>query len=85
DAATACELTHSSPPPEALVAEFGDNAVNFQLLFWHDPLVLDQYRATDGVARTVARAFREHDIVIAFPQRTLWWGDPDGLPETPDL
>ncbi len=85
DAAAACELTHPEPPPEALVSEFGDNAIEFRLLFWHDPLVLDQYRATDGVARTVARALRQHDIVIAFPQRTLWWGDPDSLPETPDL
>ncbi len=85
DAAAACELTHPSPPPEALVSEFGDNAIEFRLLFWHDPLVLDQYRATDGVARSVTRAFREHGIVIAFPQRTLWWGDPDSQPEIPDL
>jgi small conductance mechanosensitive channel len=85
DAAAACELTHPEPPPEALVSEFGDNATEFRLLFWHDPLVLDQYRATDGVARSVARAFRQHGIVIAFPQRTLWWGDPDSRPETPDL
>ena len=85
DAAWACELVHSEPPPEALVAEFGDSAIEFRLLFWHDPLVLDQYRAMDGLARTVARTLKEHGIVIAFPQRTLWWGDPDGRPETPDL
>ena len=85
DAAWACELVHSEPPPEALVAEFGDSAIEFRLLFWHDPLVLDQYRAMDGLARTVARTLKEHGIVIAFPQRTLWWGDPDGRPETPEL
>ncbi len=85
DAAGACELVHPDPPPEALVAEFGDNAIEFRLLFWHDPLVLDQYRATDGLARTVSRNLKEHGIVIAFPQRTLWWGDPDDRPETPDL
>lgn len=85
DAAGACELVHPEPPPEALVAEFGDNAIEFRLLFWHDPLVLDEYRATDGLARTVARTLKEHGVVIAFPQRTLWWGDPDGRPETPDL
>ncbi len=85
DAATACELTHAEPAPEALVSEFGDNAIEFRLLFWHDPLVLDEYRTVDGVARTVARALTQHGIVIAFPQRTLWWGDPDGRPETSDL
>jgi len=85
DAAAACDLTHSDPPPEALVSDFSDHSVDFQLLFWHDPLVLDQYRAVDGVARTVARAFAAEGIVIAFPQRTLWWGDPDSQPKTPDL
>jgi small conductance mechanosensitive channel len=80
-----CELAHNDPPPEALVSEFGNSAVEFRLLFWHDPLVLDQYRATDGVARAVARALKQHGIVIAFPQRTLWWGDPDSRPGTPDL
>lgn len=85
DAATACELVHPEPPPEALVAEFGDNAIKFHLLYWHDPLVLDQYRATDGLARTVARTLREHGIVIAFPQRTLWWGEPSSQPDKPEL
>ncbi|MEA2010607.1 MAG: mechanosensitive ion channel [Actinomycetota bacterium] len=85
EAAASCELTHPDPPPEALVTEFGDNAIEFRLLLWHDPLVLDQYRAVDGVARIVARAFKQHGIVIAFPQRTLWWGNPDDRPEIPDL
>ena len=85
DAAASCELAHPEPAPEALVSAFGDNAVEFHLLFWHDPLVLDQYRAVDDVARTVARALTQEGIVIAFPQRTLWWGDPDSRPEIPDL
>ncbi len=85
DAAAACDLAHAEPPPEALVSNFSDHSVDFQLLFWHDPLVLDQYRAVDGVARTVARAFAVEGIVIAFPQRTLWWGDPDSRPKASDL
>jgi len=85
DAAGACESTHASPAPEALVSLFGDNAIDFRVLFWHDPLVLDEYRAVDSVARSIARAFAQEHIVIAFPQRTLWWGDPDSRPETPDL
>ena len=85
DAAAACDLTQSEPPPEALVSDFSDHSVDFRLLFWHEPLVLDQYRATDGVARSVARAFAAEGIVIAFPQRTLWWGDPDSRPKAADL
>jgi len=84
-AAVACDLAHAKPPPEALVSQFSDHSVDFRLLFWHDPLVLDQYRAVDGVARTVARAFAAEGIVIAFPQRTLWWGDPDSRPKAADL
>jgi len=81
EAAASCETTHAEPPPEALVLAFGDNAVEFTLLFWHEPLILDQYRATDAIARAVAVAFSEHDIVFAFPQRTLWWGHGDGTRE----
>jgi len=78
EAAASCESTHRDPPPEALVLAFGDNAIEFTLLFWHDPLILDQYRATDAAARAVTLAFAEHNIVFAFPQRTLWWGHGDG-------
>lgn len=85
EVAAACELTRPEPPPEALVFEFGDNAIQFQLLFWHDPQVLDGYRAVDSVARAVARSLARQGIVIAFPQRTLWWGDPDRRAEIPDL
>lgn len=85
EVAAACELTRPEPPPEALVFEFGDNAIEFQLLFWHDPQVLDGYRAVDSVARAVARSLARQGIVIAFPQRTLWWGDPDSRAEIPDL
>ncbi len=84
EAAQACSTTHPDPPAEALISAFGDNAVEFQLRFWHDPLILDEYRATDAVARAVAAAFRKHGIVIAFPQRTLWWGDGNGHRERPD-
>jgi small-conductance mechanosensitive channel len=53
----------------------GDHAIEFILWFWHDPGILEAERAKDAVGRAVTRAFAEHDLVIAFPQRTLWWGD----------
>ncbi len=74
-AAAGCKEAHSTPEPEALFAEFGDNAINFNLRFWHDPRILERLRAIDVVGRSVARAFAENGIVIAFPQRTLWWGE----------
>jgi len=75
-AAAECTETHVSPKPEALFAEFGDNAVNFNLWFWHDPRILEKLRAIDAVGRSITHAFAENGIVIAFPQRTMWWGEP---------
>jgi small-conductance mechanosensitive channel len=74
-AAAGCELVITEPEPEALVSEFGDNAIEFELRFWHEPTIIEERRAVDAVARAVARELAEHDIEIAFPQRTLWWGE----------
>jgi small-conductance mechanosensitive channel len=75
EAAASCETTHADPAPEALIAEMGDHAIEFILWFWHDPGILEAQRAKDQVGRAITHAFAEHDLVIAFPQRTLWWGD----------
>jgi small-conductance mechanosensitive channel len=75
DAAERCSTTHRQPAPEALFTDYGDSSINFTLLFWHDPEILDQLRAVDGVGRSIAIVFAERGIVIAFPQRTLWWGE----------
>ena len=75
DAAERCSTTLRQPTPEALFSEFGDSSINFQLLFWHEPTILEQLRAIDNVGRSIVNVFAERGIVIAFPQRTLWWGD----------
>jgi small conductance mechanosensitive channel len=74
-AAADCNETHPYPEPEALFAEFGENAVKFNLWFWHDPRILERLRAIDVVGRSITHAFADNGIVIAFPQRTVWWGD----------
>ncbi len=74
-AAAGCELVITEPEPEALVGAFGDNAIEFELRFWHEPTIIEERRAVDAVARAVALELAEHDIEIAFPQRTLWWGE----------
>lgn len=75
DAAERCSTTLRQPAPEALFTEFGESSIDFQLLFWHGPLILDRLRAIDNVGRSISHVFAERGIVIAFPQRTLWWGD----------
>jgi small-conductance mechanosensitive channel len=75
DAAERCSTTYRRPAAEALFVGFGDSSINFQLLFWHAPGILEQLRAVDAVGRSIAIVFAERGIVISFPQRTLWWGD----------
>ena len=74
DAAASRDLVLKEPAVEALVTEFGDNAVIIDCRFWHDPTILGENRAVDEVARAVYTALGERGIEIAFPQRTLWWG-----------
>jgi small-conductance mechanosensitive channel len=57
-----------------VITEFGDNAINIQIRFWHAPSVIEELRAIDTVAESIDSTLAEHGIVIAFPQRTLWWG-----------
>ena len=75
EAAASCDTTHPDPKPEALISEMGDHSIEFLLRFWHDPGILDAERAKDAVGRAITHAFAQHGLVIAFPQRTLWWGD----------
>jgi small conductance mechanosensitive channel len=65
----------AEPPVRVFVSKFGDSSIDFLVWFWHDSDLVSQYEATDAVARSIDRACREHDLTIAFPQRTLWWGE----------
>ena len=71
-----CSETHASPPAEALVAGFGDSAIEFEVHFWHDPRIMDTMRAIDSASRAIATALEAHGIVIALPQRVLHWDRP---------
>ena len=75
DAAERCSTTLRQPSPEALFSRFGDSSIVFQLLFWHGPTILERLRAIDNVGLSIVNVFAERGIVIAFPQRTLWWGE----------
>ncbi len=60
------------PKPIVWFNDFGDNSLVFQVHFWINARTLTQMRAIETRVRLgIARSFREHDIVIAFPQRDL--------------
>jgi small-conductance mechanosensitive channel len=64
------------PACEVFVTEFDDSAINFAVRYWHEPAIREGYVVTDEVARAIDDALEAAGIVIAFPQATLWWGDP---------
>jgi small conductance mechanosensitive channel len=73
------------PAPFAEVTEFFDSHIRIALRFWHASDLLSEWSAIDAAARAAHRAFGVHGIEFAFPQRTLWWGEPDaGSSEPPD-
>lgn len=60
------------PAPRVLFMDFGDNALIFEVFFW----VRAEHNWNVRIARSdvrfaIDKVFREHDIVIAFPQRDV--------------
>lgn len=78
DALTRCPRVFTDPPAETLIREFGSDAIEFQIRFWHEPDIVESKRAVDEAAEAVLAALAGARITIAFPQRTLWWGDTTG-------
>lgn len=64
------------PAPAAFFLGFGDSALNFELRFWSDHEAWFQIKS--DVAVGVARALREADIEVPFPQRDLHLRSIDG-------
>jgi small-conductance mechanosensitive channel len=63
------------PSVEVFVSKFVESSIDFRVWFWHASDIRSHYEATDAVARSIHRACRRNGLTIAFPQRTLWWGD----------
>lgn len=61
-----------NPRPVALFTDFGDNSLNFELLFWVRVRNLLARRKIESRVRfRVDELFRASNIVIAFPQRDV--------------
>jgi small-conductance mechanosensitive channel len=62
----------STPQPIIVFSEFGDNSLNFDAYFWtraRGPMAV--YQLGGEVRFRIDDLFREHDLVIAFPQRDV--------------
>jgi len=61
-----------NPAPVIVFAEFGDNALIFDVFFWvraRSPMQVNKVRS--DVRFRIDEVFREHSLVIAFPQRDV--------------
>jgi small-conductance mechanosensitive channel len=71
------EAIRDRPTPRVFMREFGDSALNLELLCWIDDSRLRE-RARDDLMRAIYDAFCEADIEIPFPQRDVHVADePD--------
>ena len=60
------------PASRVLFMDFGDSALIFEVFFWvHAERLSILRRARSDVRFAIDKAFREHGIVIAFPQRDV--------------
>jgi small conductance mechanosensitive channel len=82
-AVTSVEGVLASPPPDIHLVRFGESSIDFELRFWHPPSIMDELGITDTVIETVDVALKAASIVIAFPQRDVWFrsDQPPARPE----
>ncbi len=60
------------PPPHVIFADFGDNALVFEVYFWLEMKTQMQRKIVESDIRfRIDAVCREKDIVIAFPQRDV--------------
>ena len=63
----------SNPQPEARFMEFGDSALNFELLVWVDITEVKIPQVKSTINYTIWDIFKEKGIQIPFPQRDIWF------------
>ncbi|MEZ5570942.1 MAG: mechanosensitive ion channel [Halioglobus sp.] len=65
-------LVLNEPPPNVIFDAFGDNSLNFDAYFWVEARAPMRVREAQSRVRfAIDEKFREHDLVIAFPQRDV--------------
>jgi len=60
--------------PEVRFTGFGNSSLNFLVYLWIDQ-VLNQWKVLSDVRTEIDSRFKEENIIIPFPQRTVWLHD----------
>ena len=64
------EAVLQDPAPEAYFVSFGDSALSMALFFWVDEYA-NLFAVTDRINTQIIRCFRENNIEIPYPTRTV--------------
>jgi small-conductance mechanosensitive channel len=64
------EKTLKNPPPAALLEDFGDSSLNFDLRFWCSD-IWHMEKISSDIRCDIDRLFRENNVEIPFPQRDI--------------
>ncbi len=67
----------SDPCPKVRFSDFGDSSLNFQLLIWTNEIFRQEFVKSD-LRYEIDKRFREANITIPFPQRTIWQAKENG-------
>jgi len=71
EAARRTESIMEYPLPVVLFRDFGESALDFELLAWiADPS--QRFNIESNLRYTIVEEFKQKDITIAFPQRDIW-------------
>ncbi len=62
--------------PQVILKDFGDNALQFELFFYTRNLFFVE-KIKSEIRFEIDRRFRESNITIPFPQRTVWHMNPE--------
>jgi small-conductance mechanosensitive channel len=61
----------TSPKPFVRFTDFADSSLNFQLIFWTNN-IFGMENVKSELRFAIDKAFRDNNITIPFPQRTIW-------------
>ena len=64
------------PEPTVNLEGFGDSSIGFNVLYWHASDVPSELATRHDLVLAIHREFAACDITIAFPQVTVWSGQP---------
>ncbi len=71
------KMVLKSPQPIVFFKEFGDNSLNFSVSFWvRVTHIIELKQIPSDIRFRIDELFREHNIIIAFPQQDLHFRTP---------